>query len=518
MPDNQRVSFGKRLGAFTTATLLSRILGYIRDALVASHFGGGVVTDAFYAAFKVPNLLRRFLGEGSMTAAFVPVFTDVQNKEGKKEANVLLNSLLTGLILILIVIVSLGMIFAPAVAKLVAWGFEDDPEKMQLTIELVRIMFPFLLVVSLAALITAVLNSCGRFFTPAVAPSGLSIAEISFIVLLASQMESPVHGLALSAVIGGLLHFLWQIPSLYKEGFHLKLIRPFKHPRVKLVFLLMIPTILGLAADQVNSFVDQFCASFLRDGSITALYNSNRVMQLPLALFGIAVASVALPALSKSSSDGNLKEFKDTLNFSLRIANFVLIPSFIGLAVLGYPIIQVLFQRGLFTQEYSELTFNALLPYALGLPAYSAVRIMATAFYARKNTKTPVRIALWSMGLHVVLNFFLMFKLEVAGLALSTAISAWFQASVLFVLLRREVGNVGGTAIAMSFMYGTGAGLLMGIICWGVANWLLISYSLYLRVFVSIGAGIFFYFISAKVLKIREYRYFIDALTKRRIS
>lgn len=510
-------SFSRRLGAFSSATMISRILGYIRDALVAAYFGGGALTDAFYAAFKIPNLLRRFLGEGSLTAAFVPVFTDVLNKKGKEEAGRLLNSMLTGMLLLLTAIVGLGVLFAPQVARLVAWGFVRDPEKLRLTIELVRLTFPFLLLVSLAALITAVLNSSGRFFVPALAPSGLSIGEIAFIVLLASRMDSPVHGLAVSAVVGGAIHLFWQLPGLYREGFHLKLLKPFTHPQVKTVFLLMIPTVLGLCADQVNSFIDQFCASFLKDGSITALYNSNRVMQLPLALFGIAVASVALPSLSRAMSQNNETEFKETLNFSLRIANFVLIPSFIGLAVLGLPIIEALFEHGRFTHEYSKLTYRALLPYAFGLPAYSATKILASAFYSRKNTKTPVRVALWSIAVNAVFNYALMWPFGVGGLALATAISAWFQATCLFLLLKKDAGNLGGRDIVKSFVYGSMAGLAMGAVCWYACFVLMESINLYARVGIAVAIGTVFYFAGSKFLKIKEYQFFIDTLLKRKI-
>lgn len=513
-----RAGFTHRLGAFASATLISRILGYVRDALVAYFFGGGLQTDAFYTAFKIPNLLRRFLGEGSLTAAFVPVFSDVLAKEGKEEAKRLFNSLATGLTLLLVGLVLLGIVFAVPITKVVAWGFTRDPEKFRLTAELVRLTFPFLLVVSLAALVSAVLNSLGRFFTPAVAPSGLSIGEIGFLLIFAQFFDSPVHGLAISAVVGGLIHLVWQFPALAREGYMFRPVKPLAHPKVKRVLLLMVPTIIGLCADQVNSFVDQFCASFLRDGSVTALYNSNRIMQLPLALFGVAVSSVALPALSQSASRGNKAEFKNLLGFSLRIANFVLIPSLIGLIVLGLPIIQVLFEHGRFTEEYSRLTYLALFPYALGLPAYSAIRILASAFYAQQNTRTPVRVALWAMGLHIVANWLLMMKWEVAGLALSTAISAWFQAVCLFFLLRKKLGVLGGRQILKSFLFGTLAGLGMGTLCAGLVFWGMEAFSLVFRLSAAIAGGMVFYFLLAKFLKIEEYYFFINALLRRRFN
>jgi putative peptidoglycan lipid II flippase len=312
------------------------------------------------------------------------------------------------------------------------------------------------------------------------------------------------------------IHLFWQLPSLFKEGYSLKWVRPFGHPEVRNVFLLMIPTIIGLCADQVNSFVDQMCASFLREGSVTALYNSNRVMQLPLALFGVAVASVSLPALSRAASENDLPKFKNQFGFSIRIANFVLIPSFIGLAVLALPIVQALFERGRFTHEFSKLTVMALIPQAAGLPAFSMIKIFASAFYARKNTRTPVRVALWAMALNVVLNIALMFRFGVAGLAAATTVSAWFQAAVLFHFLRREMGPLGGRDVMKSYIWSTAAGLGMGLVCWGLAFHLLSELSVVLRVLISIGTGTALYFLLAKALKVKEYDFFVEALLRRK--
>ncbi len=515
---NHQSSFGRALGSFVSATVVSRVLGYVRDALVAAYFGGGWITDAFYAAFRIPNLLRRFFGEGALTAALVPVFTDVENHRGKDEANHFLNSVISGLVIVLSIIVVLGVIFAPAVARFVAWGFLQNAEKFALTVDLVRLIFPFLFFISLAAVLTAVLNSRGAFFIPAVVPSSLSIAEIAFILFFASFFKDAIYGLSVAAVVGGALHFASQIPSIYHQKLKLKWVRPFSHPEVKTVFALMIPTTLGLAADQVNSFVDQLCASFLQDGAITALYNSNRVMQLPLALFGIAVASVALPSLSRSISNQKMGEYKNTLNFSLRIANYILIPSLVGLSVLGYPIIQVLFEHGKFTPEFTKLTFLALVPYALGLPAYSATKIMATAFYARKNTKTPVRVALYNMVLHAVLNIALMFQLGVAGLALSTALSAWFQVFVLFIYLRRDIGPMGAREILRSFLSGTSAGIVMGVLAVTTFYYVLPNFALIPRLGIAILVGIGAFFGFSKVFKIKEYRFFVDSLLRRKLS
>ncbi|MCG3203843.1 MAG: putative lipid II flippase MurJ [Elusimicrobia bacterium] len=515
--ENQ-AQFGRRVGNFASATLISRILGYVRDSLVAAYFGGGHQTDAFYAAIKIPNLFRRFLGEGSLTAAFVPVFTETLHKKGKEEASRLFSSVFFGLTIILSIVVVLGMIFAPQVTRLVSWGFVNDPEKFALTTQLTRLCFPFLLLICLAALVSAVLHSCGRFFIPAISPSGLSIGEISFIVFFASRMSHPIEGLAISAVVGVGIHLLWQVPSLIREGFFLRFSSPFSHPEVKKIFLLMIPTVIGLCADQVNSFVDQFCASFLREGSISALYNSNRVMQLPLALFGVTVSSVALPALSRSSAENNSAEFKDIITHSLRLANFVLIPSCIGLAVLGFPIVQVLFERGQFLKENSVMTYATLVPYVAGLPAYSAIKILASAFYAHKNTRTPVKVAFFAMGLNVILDVLFMWKWEAAGLALATTISAIYQACALYYFLRKEWGPSGGKGILKSFVSASGVGLIMGAVCWYVGFIVLAHAPLAIRVFLSISVGCVFYFSISKWAKIKEVDDFLNILKRKSLT
>jgi putative peptidoglycan lipid II flippase len=496
--------------------MISRILGYLRDALVASYFGGGGQTDAFYAAFKIPNLFRRFLGEGSLTAAFVPVFTQTNKEKGREEANELFNALASGLLIILLVLVILGVLFAPQITQLVSWGFTRDPEKFALTTNLTRLLFPFLLIICMAALLTSVLNASGKFFVPALAPSGLSIAEILFVLFIAHKLKFPLYGLAISALVGVLIHFVWQIPSLYKAGYRFKFVVPFSHPKVKTVFLLMIPTVIGLCADQINSFVDQFCASFLRDGSVTALYNSSRIMQLPLALFGIAIASVSLPALAESANDKNAEEFKDMLGFSLRLANFVLIPSLVGLIVLGLPIVQMLFQHGRFTSEYSLLTFRALVPAAAGLPAYSATKILASAFYAHKNTKTPVHVAFWAMLINVILSVMLMWKYDVAGLATATSISAWFQTVVLFILLRNKLGLLGGKYIVKSFVVSAGLSLILAIVCVFTMKFTQGFLPLFPALLVSISLGALSYFSAAKIFKVPELNYLVKAFLRKK--
>ncbi len=516
--EDKQAHFSRGDGAFASATLVSRILGYWRDALVAAYFGGGFQTDAFYSAFKIPNLLRRFMAEGAFTAAFVPVFSDTVHSKGKEEARKLFNAVMSGMTVLLLSVVALGILFAPQITHLMSWGFVDDPKKFELTTQLTRLIFPFLLLISLASVLAAVLNASGRFFIPAVAPAGLSIGEILFILLLASRVASPIQGLAIAAVVGVGIHFVWQLPSLYREGYSLRLTKPFDHPDVRPMFMMMLPAMIGLCADQVNSFVDQLCASFLRDGSITALYNSNRVMQLPLALFGVAVSSVALPAMSRFISQNDEASFKETLSFSVRIANFVLIPSFVGLTVLGLPIVQLLFQHGRFTLANSRMTFYALVPTAAGLPAFSTIKILASAFYAKKDTATPMKIAFAAMFVNVIGDVLMMWKWEVAGLSLATTLSAWFQVGALFFYLRKKIGLIGGREILKSFLFGSLAGLLMGVVCGFLGFYLLAAWPLAVRTLIAITVGSALYFGLAKLLKIPEYDHFISILMRRRVA
>ncbi|MDR0485883.1 MAG: murein biosynthesis integral membrane protein MurJ, partial [Elusimicrobiota bacterium] len=361
-------------GKTAFGTALSRILGYIRDMLIAQFFGAGIFADAFYAAFRIPNLFRRMLGEGSFSAAFIPVFSQYLQTEKKKQTQEVLNAVFTALLLILAAITILGMFFAPQLAKIIAWGFTSNPEKMDLTIELTRLMFPFVFFICLAAFLLAVLNTLYSFFIPALAPASLSFAEIFYVLLFTPLIVFPqnqIKGLAFAVIAGGLLHFLIQYPVLKKLGWGLHFHINFKHPAIKKIVFLMIPSVIGLSVDQINAFVDNICASFLANGSIAAMYYSNRVMQLPLAIFGLALASVSLPAMSKAAAVNDIKNIKESLNYSLRFSIFTLLPAAFGLMIIGFPIIRVLFERGSFDLNASIMTNSALFYYSLGIPAYS---------------------------------------------------------------------------------------------------------------------------------------------------
>jgi len=509
----------KSAGVFTGATMISRILGYARDSMVAHFFGAGAAADAFYAAFRISNLFRRLLGEGALSASFIPVFTQYQETEGKENTQNFLNVMWTVLFIILAVLTILGIIFAPQITRLIAMGFEKTPERFALTVTLTRWMFPFLLFISMAALLTGVLNSFHSFFLPALAPACLSLAEIVYLLTLAPwvPLEKQIMGLAISVSIGGFSQFFLHLPALRAKKFSLGFKWDLNHPGLRRVGKLMLPATLGISVDQLNAFVDTICASFLIEGSVTALYYSNRVMQLPLALFGIALSQVSLPAMAASVARGQTHEVKETLNFALRLTLFMIVPATTGLILLGRPIVQVLFQHGEFSSQATTLTNQALLYFSLGLFAYASVKILASAFYAFQNTRIPVIVAGCCVAINIVLNLLLMKPMGVGGLALSTATASWVNATALYLLLRRQLGGLGGFKIFMTTFKALIASAAMGVFCHLCLS-AMGRVPLILLVTIAITGGAMVYLASAKLLHMEEWDPFWAQLARRRRS
>ncbi|MDR2191330.1 MAG: murein biosynthesis integral membrane protein MurJ [Endomicrobium sp.] len=528
----------KNAGKAAFGTMLSRILGYARDMLVANLFGAGMFADAFYAAFRIPNLFRRVFGEGSFSAAFIPVFSGYLHSKDRSETQNFLNAVFTMLLAVLIVVCIVGVFFAPIFVKIIAWGFTDDPEKMRLTVELTRLMFPFICFICIAAFLLAILNTLQSFFLPAFAPSVLSMAEIFYMLAVAPYLISTnqIKGLAISVIAGGAAHFFIQYPKLKSLGWTLKpqfkiriankeedaqpelqlrSLQPaaafYKHPGIKKIAFLMIPSIIGLSVDQINSFVDTICASFLASGSITALYYSNRLMQLPLAIFGLAFASVSLPAMSKAYAQKDFASFKNSLNYSIRFSVFALLPAMAGLMVIGLPIVKLLFEHGRFDAAASLATNRALFFYSLGLPSYAMAKIFANAFYSFQDTKTPVKAAAYSMLLHVVLCVVLMRFLDVGGLALATALASYFNLLLLIFWLKKRLGKIGLTKMFFSFAKSFAASILTAITAFYACK---VSQNAFISVPVSIFAGASVFFITAKILKSQELKGFVQILKK----
>ncbi|MDR1418409.1 MAG: murein biosynthesis integral membrane protein MurJ [Endomicrobium sp.] len=507
-------TLAKHAGKTAFGTICSRILGYLRDMLVANLFGIGMFADAFYAAFRIPNLFRRMFGEGSFSAAFIPVFSQYLHTKDKNETQKFLNAIFTVLFLILVIVSVLGICFSPILTKVVAWGFSDNPEKMQLTIELTRLMFPFILFICLAAFLLAILNTLHSFFIPALAPASLSVSEIFYILSIAPLISpgNQIKGLAISVILGGALHFFIQYPKLKNLGWHLKFKIDLKHPGIKKVALLMIPSLLGLSVDQINAFVDNICASFLGDGPVSALYYSNRLMQMPLAVFGLAFATASLPAMSKAYVKKDIVTLKNSLNYSIRFIVFTLMPAAVGLMVIGLPIVKLLFEHGKFNALGSIMTNQALFFYSLGLPGYAISKIFANAFYSFQDTKTPVKTAVLAMIIHAFLCIILMKPMGVSGLALSTAVSSYFNLIVLAGYLKKRIGNIEVKLIFVSTLKSFTASIFTGIVAWHTCK---VSTSLFLSVPLAILFGCITFVIVSYILKSRELKSFFNVFSKK---
>jgi len=421
------------------ATLLSRVFGFIRDMVTAGFFGAGPATDAFFVAFRIPNLLRRLFAEGSLTIAFIPVFTGYLKKS--KEQAVELASIAFTLLSIILALVSIaGILLAPWIVRVMAPGFAGAPDTYALTVFLTRLMFPYIFFISLVALCMGILNSFRHFAAPALAPVILNICMIAAAFILKDCFRDPVLSLAVGVMVGGVLQLVMQFPFLRKVGARLRPNFHFNHPGIKKVGLLMLPAVFGAAVYQASIFISTILASLLPEGSVSYLYYADRVVQLPLGVFAIAVGTASLPSFSDQVAGGDYRELKKTIAFSLRLILFVTIPAMVALIVLRVPIMSVLFQRGKFDTASTLLTAQALLYYTVGLWAFSCIRVIVSAFYALQDTKTPVKIAVAALFINVIISIALMFPMKHAGLALATSIASAVNVVILVVILKKKVG------------------------------------------------------------------------------
>jgi putative peptidoglycan lipid II flippase len=429
------------------ATLASRVLGFLRDLAVAQVFGAGPATDAFFVAFRLPNLLRRLVAEGALSPAYIPVFTEYLTTRPRAELLRMFRAVSGGTALVLAGLTLAGVVGAPLLVRVMAPGFFADPVTGYLTVRLTRIMFPYLFFVGLAALAMGMLNAQRHFVTPALAPIMLNLAMIGAVFGVAPYLREPVFGLAVGVLVGGLGQFLIQVPSLARRGLLIAPTLDRHHPAVRRIVHLMTPVALGQSATQLNILVDTIIASFLIGGSVSYLYYADRLVEFPLGVFGIAIATAVLPTLSEQAATGDPAALRATQSFALRLAAFVSLPAGVGLLVLREPLVRVLYQRGEFGSVATAQTAWALGFYALGLVGFGSVKIGAQAFYALGDTRTPVKVAVGAMALNSVLAVALAFPLRHGGLALATACSATANSLALAWLLRRRLGAAGAAAV-----------------------------------------------------------------------
>lgn len=459
-------------GTVGVATLLSRVLGLVRDQVMAAMFGAGFDSDAFNTAFRVPNLLRDLFAEGAMSASFIPTFTEYDQKRGAAEAWALGRQLMMTLLVVLLGLCVVGWVFAPQFMRLLAGGFAAYPGKLELTSKLFTIMLPFLPFVALAAAAMGMLNARGVFGVPALAPALLNVGMIVFGLALIPVCrpfgQPPIVAMAIGVVLGAAIQFAVQLPPLAKQGFRLRLEWPQWHPGVRRVAWLMIPATIGLAATNVNILVSNNIASRLAQGSVTWLYCAFRLMQLPIGIFGVALATVSMPALSRAAVARDLPGLKNTLSAAVRLVVLLTVPAAVFLAVTSEPVIALLFEHGRFHAEATRQTAGALVMYCIGLPFFAAIGIFTRTFYALGDTRTPMQASLVSVALNVALNLLLVgplagLGLAHRGLALAASVAAAANLLQLALYLRRRIGGFEARRIAATLLRVLAASITAGL-------------------------------------------------------
>ena len=463
---DEKRNITKAAGLMSVATFISRILGYAKDMILAVFFGATGLSDTFFVAFRIPNLLRELFAEGSMSSAVIPVLTEHQTKYGDEEAKRLVRIIFTSITIFVGLICVLGIIFAPAIVTAIAPGFLNMPDKFSLTVLLTRLMFPFLLFISFAAIVMGALNTRRIFFIPAVAPAMLNITIIAAVLLLAPGMEQPIIAVAIGVAIGGLVQFAFQLPSFFKNGYSLTPQYDFRHPGLKKISILILPATMGMAVAQINIFISTILASYLAEGSITYLYYSMRLIQFPIGIFGVAMGMAVLPTLSEHAVKGDFDSLRSDFSFALRLLFFMTIPAMAGLIALREPIVNMLFQRGKFDYAATIGTSQALLFYSLGIWAMVGVRIVTVSFYSMQDTKTPVKVAVIALLTNIILSLIFLGPLQHSGLAFANAIASSVNFTALFFMLRKKLGRVEGRKIAASFIKISTASAVTGLMGW----------------------------------------------------
>lgn len=409
-------------------TSISRIFGLVREMLMSHFLGASIIADAFIVAFKFPNFFRRFFAEGAFNAAFVPEFAGVLASDGKDKANALANQVFSWLTLTLCAFVILVVLFTPYIIHLIAPGFCTTPERLQYAIEFTRITFPYILFISLAALLSGILNSLDRFAAAAATPV---VLNIFMIIALLLTVKEPGFALCIGVITAGIAQFLWLYYIAAKQGFKLRLQKPTLNPSVSKILKLMVPGAIGAGVMQINIFIDMILASTLATGSLSYLYYADRLNQLPLSIFGIAIGTVLLPSLSKALRAGENEHAADLQEKALSMALRLSIPSALGLIVLSYPIIDLIYGHGSFTIFHVEATAPTLAAFVIGLPAYTLSKVFTTGFFAKQNTKTPLKIGMITVAVNLALNLLLIGPFLHVGMALATGLAAWVQTGLL---------------------------------------------------------------------------------------
>jgi putative peptidoglycan lipid II flippase len=512
----------KSTGTVAASTFSSRILGFVREMLFSRFFGASGATDAFIVAFRIPNLLRRFVAEGAFSASFIPIYTEYIIHKGEDETLKLAQKTLSVLMIFVTLFIIFGELFSQQVVGVFAWGFTDDTT-ISLAVDLNKIMFPYLYFVSFVGFSMGVLNTRKYFFAPAFAPVLLNVGIITGIVFFSRFFETPLYGVAFGVLFGGMLQVLLQLPYLIKSGYKFTISIDFKHPGIRRIFRLMGPLIFANSIYPINMLVNTGLASMLPEGSISYLYFSERITELVLGVFIVSIGTVILPEMSKMTANNDFKSVKDLYAKSIRAALFLSIPALFGLIVAGIPVISVIYMGAEFDFSDVILTYRALMFASMGIASIAILRITTPTFYSLKDTKTPVIASTISFALNISLGYILMqTKLEHAGLALANAISSTAQMLFLVIMLQRKIGRIKGQGIALTVTKITTASLIMGAAVYFIVQeiaWAEVS--IWIRFFwllIVVGSGMAIYSIVCMILKVDEFQFMIRKVTRRLIK
>jgi len=517
---SEKRNIARAAGILGSATMVSRVMGMVRDMVVSRLFGAGLATDAFFAAFQIPNMLRRFFAEGALTSAFVPTFSATLNQRGEDDARELANICFTMLTIVMAAITLAGIIFSPWIVGLMFPGFKAVPGKFELTVLLNRLMFPYIFFISLVALCMGILNTLRHFFTPAISTVFLNVSMILGAALLRGFFEIPITALAVGVLIGGFLQLVMQLPVLWRKGFPFRFSFDFSNPEVRRIALLMLPATFGVGVYYLNITVSAILASLLPQGSVSYLYYAQRLFEFPQGIFTVSVAQAVLPSMSRQAAEGDLAGMKESLAFGLRLTLFVTIPAMAGLLACSTPIFSLLFMGGAFDYAKAVNSAQALLYYSLGLSFVAMTRVLAPAFYALKDTRTPVWTAFVAFLLNVFFSLLLMKPLLHGGLALATTLSALANMLLLLWFLRRKIGPFGGRSIMLCGLKALAASIPMIVTVhyacqW--ADWSLSGHKLTKLIVLggAIGSGIIVYVALARLLRSDEALEMIAILRKK---
>ena len=549
-PKTKQTSVARSAGIVSIAVMFSRVLGLVREMIFARYFGAGFLYDAYVVAFRIPNVLRDLFAEGALSVAFVKVFTDYQINKSEKEAWRLASLILNLLAVILSIVCIVGIIFSRQFVNLIADGF--SPEKAALATTLTQIMFPFILLVALAAVAMGVLNTKGIFGIPASASTVFNIVSILFGIGLAYWLSGgdwvtsgdkdaipdfpsqwAIIGMAIGTLIGGAAQFLMQLPSLWRVGFRFVPVLSFADEGVRKVAALMAPAILGTSAVQINVMMNTYFVSGI-EGANSWLNYSFRLMQLPIGIFGVAVGTAAIPVMSRLATEGKTKDLRDTISSSINLVFLVTLPSACGLFILGEPIIRLIYERGVFSSTSTKMTAAALAGYAVGLTGYAAIKILSPAFYALDDAKTPMLVAVASIAVNFLGSYFLRQALSGygvtaetpngyghVGVALATSLVALVNFFALALLMRKRIGRLNGRQITMSFLKIAAASAVLSAVCYATYHFLIAQYGTsglsirFVEAFIPIALGGIAFIVTAKLVRVHELEQLYGSLRRR---